>query len=99
MLTPLAIDPAHPFPQLLNKSLNLIVRLEMRKNGETHKHMAVVQLPAILPRLVQLPRKDGRRDYVYLGELIGHFLADIFPGHHDPGLVAVSRHAQQRALH
>ena len=80
VLTPLAIDPAHPFPQLLNKSLNLIVRLEMRKNNETLKHMAVVQLPAILPRLVQLPRKDGRRDYVYLGDLIGHYLADIFPG-------------------
>ncbi len=80
VLTPLALDPAHPFPQLLNKSLNLIVRLEMKRNGETHKHMAVVQLPAILPRLVQLPRSDGRRDYVYLGHLIGHFLADIFPG-------------------
>ena len=79
VLTPLALDPAHPFPQLLNKSLNLIVRLEMKKSGEHHKHMAVVQLPAILPRLVQLPR-DGHRDYVYLGQLIGHFLADIFPG-------------------
>lgn len=45
VLTPLAIDPAHPFPQLLNKSLNLIVRLELRKNNETLKHMAVVQLP------------------------------------------------------
>jgi polyphosphate kinase len=80
VLTPLAIDPAHPFPQLLNKSLNLIVRLEMRKSQETHKHMAVVQLPAILPRLVQLPRRDGRRDYVYLGELIGGNLANLFPG-------------------
>ncbi len=80
VLTPLAIDPAHPFPQLLNKSLNLIVRLEMKKNNETHKHMAVVQLPAILPRLVQLPRRDGRRDYVYLGDLIGCYLADVFPG-------------------
>jgi len=80
VLTPLALDPAHPFPQLLNKSLNLIVRLEMKKSGEHHKHMAVVQLPAILPRLVQLPRRDGHRDYVYLGQLIGHFLADIFPG-------------------
>ena len=80
VLTPLAIDPAHPFPQLLNKSLNLIVRLEMKKHREAHKHMAVVQMPAILPRLVQLPRNDGRRDYVYLGDLIGHFLADIFPG-------------------
>ena len=91
--------PAHPFPQLLNKSLNLIVRLELRKNGETLKHMAVVQLPAILPRLVQLPRKDGRRDYVYLGDLIGHFLADLFPGHDDSRLVAVPRYAQQRAVH
>jgi polyphosphate kinase len=80
VLTPLAIDPAHPFPQLLNKSLNLIVRLELPKNSEVLKHMAVVQLPAILPRLVRLPRQDGRRDYVYLGHLIGHFLADIFPG-------------------
>jgi len=80
VLTPLALDPAHPFPQLQNKSLNLIVRLEMKKNGEAHKHMAVVQLPAILPRLVQLPRKNGWREYVYLGDLIGHFLADIFPG-------------------
>jgi polyphosphate kinase len=80
VLTPLAIDPAHPFPQLLNKSLNLIVRLELKRNNETLKHMAVVQLPAILPRLVQLPRKNKRRDFIYLGHLIGHYLADIFPG-------------------
>ncbi len=80
MLTPLAIDPAHPFPQLLNKSLNLIVRLEMARNREVHKHMAVVQIPRILPRMVKLPRADGRQDYVYLGRLIGHYLADLFPG-------------------
>ena len=80
VLTPLAIDPAHPFPQLLNKSLNLMVRLEMAKDGEPLKHLAVVQCPAILPRLIELPREDGRRDYVFLGQLIGHFLADLFPG-------------------
>ena len=38
------------------------------------KHMAVVQIPRILPRMVQLPRADGRQDYVYLGQLIGHNL-------------------------
>ena len=80
VLTPLAIDPAHPFPQLLNKSLNLMVRLEMEKDGEPLKHLAVVQCPAILPRLIPLPREDGRRDYVFLGQLIGNFLADLFPG-------------------
>lgn len=80
VLTPLAIDPAHPFPQLLNKSLNLIVRLEIRRNRETHKHMAVVQIPRILPRIIKLPRTDGRQDYIYLGRLIAHYLADLFPG-------------------
>ena len=80
VLTPLAIDPAHPFPQLLNKSLNLMVRLEMAKDNTPLKHLAVVQCPAILPRLIQLPREDHRRDYVFLGQLIGHFLADLFPG-------------------
>ncbi len=80
VLTPLAIDPAHPFPQLLNKSLNLMVRLELPKDGVSHTHLAVVQCPAILPRLIQLPRDDDRRDYIFLGHLIGHFLADLFPG-------------------
>jgi polyphosphate kinase len=80
VLTPLAIDPAHPFPQLLNKSLNLIVRLEMQRNGESLKHLAVVQIPRILPRMVKLPREDGRPDYVYLSRLIGHHLAELFPG-------------------
>jgi len=80
VLTPLAIDPAHPFPQLLNKSLNLIVRLEMTRHGEALRHLAVVQIPRILPRLVRLPRQDGRQDYVFLGRLIGSLLADLFPG-------------------
>jgi polyphosphate kinase len=80
VLTPLAIDPAHPFPQLLNKSLNLIVRLEMPRGQEILKHLAVVQIPRILPRMVQLPGKDGRLAFVYLSRLIGHLLADLFPG-------------------
>jgi len=80
VLTPLAIDPAHPFPQLLNKSLNFIVRLEMPKHHEVLKHLAVVQIPRILPPMVNLPRADACRDYVFLGQLIGHFLGDLFPG-------------------
>jgi polyphosphate kinase len=80
VLTPLAIDPAHPFPQLLNKSLNMMVQLEMPQGGQVLRHLAVVQVPRVLPRLVKLPRDDSRQDYVFLGHLIGHYLADLFPG-------------------
>jgi polyphosphate kinase len=80
VLTPLAIDPAHPFPQLLNKSLNIMVRLEMLKDGTPLKYLAVVQVPRVLPRLIKLKRDDSRQDYVFLAEVIGHYLADLFPG-------------------
>jgi polyphosphate kinase len=80
ILTPLAIDPAHPFPMVLNKSLNIIVRLEIVQNHERKRRLAIVQVPRNLPRLVKLPRADSRQDYLLLGELIGHYLADLFPG-------------------
>ncbi|MEQ2005412.1 MAG: polyphosphate kinase 1 [Limisphaerales bacterium] len=80
VLTPLGLDPAHPFPQLLNKTLNLIVQLEVRLNGGNHRRLAVVQVPRALPRLVKLPREDSRQDYVFLAHLVGHYLADLFPG-------------------
>ncbi len=80
VLTPLGIDPVHPFPQLLNKSLNIILQLEIEKDGEVSKRLAVVQVPQVLPRLVRLPDEDEHREYIFLGHLIGHYLADVFPG-------------------
>ncbi len=80
VLTPLGIDPSHPFPQLLNKSLNIVVQLEIERSGVIQRRLAVVQVPRVLPRLVQLPRDDDRRDYVFMGQVIGHYLADLFPG-------------------
>ncbi len=80
VLTPLGLDPAHPFPQLLNKTLNLIVQIEVRLNSGNHRRLAVVQVPRALPRLVKLPRDDSRQDYVFLAHLVGHYLADLFPG-------------------
>jgi polyphosphate kinase len=80
VLTPLAIDPAHPFPQLLNKTLNIMVQLSMTKGSETLQHLAVVQVPRVLPRLIKLPRDDSRQDYVFLAEVIGNYLANLFPG-------------------
>jgi polyphosphate kinase len=78
VLTPLAIDPKHPFPQLLNKSLNIIAKVEMKTGTETLRHLAVVQAPRVLPPVVRLAREG--RDYVFLGRVIGHFLREIFPG-------------------
>jgi polyphosphate kinase len=80
VLTPLGIDPAHPFPQLLNKSLNIVVQLEIEQHGEIQRRLAVVQVPRVLPRLVKLPREDDRQDYLFMGQLICHYLADLFPG-------------------
>ena len=80
VLTPLAVDPAHPFPHIQNKSLNVVVSLDLEQNGGSRSRLAVVQVPRVLPRLVRLPREDDAMDYVFLGSIIGHYLADLFPG-------------------
>jgi polyphosphate kinase len=77
VLTPLAIDPGHPFPHLANKSLNLAVMLERPKHPD--KLFAVVQVPAVLRRFVQLPADKG---FVFapLETAIRLHLEDLFPG-------------------
>jgi polyphosphate kinase len=81
VLTPLGLDSAHPFPQLLNKSLNTMVQLEITESGQLQQRQAVVQVPRVLPRLVQLPRPGSKQQhYLFLGDVIGHYLADLFPG-------------------
>jgi polyphosphate kinase len=77
VLTPLAIDPGHPFPHLANKSLNLAVVLERPKHPD--KLFAVVQVPAVLRRFVQLPADKG---FVFapLETAIRLHLEDLFPG-------------------
>lgn len=80
VLTPLAIDSAHPFPQLLNRTLNLIIRMETGARGKSGQRLALVQVPRVLPRLVKLPEKAGRQqDYIFLDEAISAFLDELFP--------------------
>src|SRR5437868_14080508 len=57
LLTPLAVDASHPFPQLLNKSHNLLVRARNERGGELLH--AIVQVPRVLPRLILMPRGKG----------------------------------------
>jgi len=77
VLTPLAIDPAHPFPQLLNKSLNVIVELE---GEDLSTDIAVVQVPRILPRVVPFAKQENGDDYVFLGHIIQHHVGSLFHG-------------------
>jgi polyphosphate kinase len=77
VLTPLAIDPGHRFPRLLNKSLNLAVLLQ--RPGDVEKLFAVVQVPAVLPRFVQLPSDKGHV-FLPLETVIRMHLSVLFPG-------------------
>ncbi len=77
VLTPLAIDQGHPFPHLLNKSLNLAVMLQRPKGAD--KLFAVVQAPSVLPRFVVLPSEKGV-SLIPLESVIRLHLPDLFPG-------------------
>ncbi len=81
MLTPLAVDASHPFPQLANKSHNLLVRARSREGGDPMH--AIVQVPRAVSRLILMPRGEKGDDtwnYLYLASLIKHHIADLFPG-------------------
>jgi len=78
-LTPLAIDPSHPFPQLSNLSSNLIVSLE----GEgAHSNLAMVPIPTALPLILPFSRNDyqGKHQFVFLESIVREHLNDLFCG-------------------
>ncbi|MEO0481662.1 MAG: polyphosphate kinase 1 [Planctomycetota bacterium] len=82
VLTPLAVDPAHPFPSLLNKSLNLaVLLLDPRQERNIHR-IAVVQVPRVLPRLVKLPNREGETGsaYAFMVDIVREHLDSLFPG-------------------
>src|SRR5438105_14514421 len=81
MLTPLAVDASHPFPHLLNRSHNLLVRAKTRRRGEPLH--AIVQVPRVVPRLILMPRGKGADEpweYIYLASLIKQHIGELFPG-------------------
>lgn len=83
ILSPMGLDPAHPFPKILNKSLNFIVSLEGRDAFGRNSALAVVQAPRALPRMIQLPpggKDNGNNDFVFLSSVIHAFVDDLFPG-------------------
>ena len=83
VLTPLTLDPSRPFPRILNKSLNFVVRLDGKDAFGRRRHRAIVQAPRSLPRIIRLPDKlaePGCSKYVFLSSVIHAHVADLFPG-------------------
>ena len=83
MLSPLGLDPAHPFPRILNKSLNFIIALKGKDAFGRSSNLAVVQAPRALPRIIQIPAEHSEGSpyhFVFLSSLIHHYMADLFPG-------------------
>lgn len=82
VLSPLGLDPAHPFPRVLNKSLNFIVSLEGQDAFGRESGIAIVQAPRSLPRLIPMPDDiaEGENDFVFLSSIIHAHVNELFPG-------------------
>ena len=82
VLSPLGLDPVHPFPRILNKSLNVVVVLEGKDAFGRKGGMAIVRAPRSLPRIIHLPPEvsGGKHDFVLLSAVLTAFVDDLFTG-------------------
>ena len=83
VLTPLTFDPSRPFPRILNKSLNFIIRLHGKDAFGRRRHRGMVQAPRSLPRIIRLPEhlsSPGCHHYVFLSSMIRVHAQELFPG-------------------
>jgi polyphosphate kinase len=80
MLTPVTVDPSHPFPHVLNKALCVAFLLHRRRGGNGKPYFGVVTVPRALPRLLRVPSKNGSIDYVSLQEVVSAFTAKLYRG-------------------
>jgi polyphosphate kinase len=81
LLTPISIDPAHPFPRVLNKALCLALLLRLKRRSSGPQVLGVVTVPRALPRFVRLPSAEGKYDYLLLQDLIAQNLAGMYRGY------------------
>ena len=82
VLSPLGLDPAHPFPKILNKSLNIVVVLKGRDAFGRAGNLAIVRAPRSLSRIIQIPEEvsGGPHDFVFLSAVLSTFVDELFPG-------------------
>lgn len=82
VLTPIGLDPSHPFPKVLNKSLNFAVELEGKDAFGRSSNSAIVQAPRVLPRVIRLPEELAGCEYgfVFLSSILHEFVGELFTG-------------------
>ncbi len=82
VLTPIGLDPSHPFPRVLNKSLNFAVELEGKDAFGRSSNIAIVQAPRVLPRVIQVPEELAGCAYgfVFLSSILHEFVSELFTG-------------------
>jgi polyphosphate kinase len=82
VLTPIGLDPAHPFPRVLNKSLNFAVELEGKDAFGRNSGIAIVQAPRVLPRVIRMPQEVAGRpyDFVFLSSILHAHVDELFAG-------------------
>jgi polyphosphate kinase len=79
LLTPVTVDPAHPFPRVINKALCLAFLLRRRRRSSM-TYIGVVTVPRVLPRLIRLP-SDGTDDFIFLADLVAYHAARMYQGY------------------
>ena len=80
LLVPVGLDPAHPFPQVANKSLNFIARLAGKDAFGRRNTISIVKVPRVLPRVIKLPGEGPYQSFVLLTSVIRAHLGELFPG-------------------
>ena len=81
MLTPVTVDPSHPFPRVLNKALCIAFLLRKRRAGNGKPYFGVLTVPRALPRLLRLPSENGAIRYVFLQDIISKYAEKLYRGY------------------
>ncbi|MGC1902208.1 MAG: polyphosphate kinase 1 [Candidatus Acidiferrum sp.] len=81
MLTPVTVDPSHPFPHVLNKALCIAFLLKRRRGGNGKPYFGVLTVPRALPRLLRVPTENGGVHYAFLQDIISTYASKLYRGY------------------
>src|SRR5579859_455840 len=80
LLTPITVDPAHPFPRIINKALCVALLLRRRRRSSS-TYLGIITVPGVLPRMIPLPSSQGTADYIFLADLVTLHAERMYAGY------------------